>query len=106
MACRAGQIDGWPRADYHHRLMQAHYPVRDIGRGEKRQHCHGSHPGQEHPPGQALAHRHLPRGTPRQQTPLGTSAHGDPLAQSHRDRRPMLGTSYGAQFAAFPLPVH
>ena len=30
-----GHIDGGPRADHHIGTVQAHHPVRDIGRGEK-----------------------------------------------------------------------
>lgn len=39
MACGTGHIDGGPWADHHIGTVQAHYPVRDIGRGEKHRRC-------------------------------------------------------------------
>lgn len=59
MARRAGQVDGgrWP--DHHVGTMQAHHPVRDTGRAEKRRHCQGGSRGEDRPGGQARRHHHL-----------------------------------------------
>ena len=75
----SGQIDGGPRADHDNGMAQAHDPVGDTGRGEKRRCHYGDPPGQNHPSGQALVHHHLHT--------------YDLHLQSRSDRRPVLGVS-------------
>jgi hypothetical protein len=91
MTCRAGQIDGGPRADHYTGTMQAHHPVRDTGRGEKRCHRHGGPPGEDRPGGQARLHHHL-------------HTH-DLHAQSRCCRRADAGAfRHGVDLAATPAP--
>jgi len=92
MARGDSHIDSGPRADHHIGLMQAHYPVRDTGRGEKRRRCHGGPPGKDHPAAQEPLHHHHPVAPLQRQGPMSMNPRR-PACAVHRDRGPMLSVS-------------